>query len=73
MRHYCNPLFLCILLTFSLLSIGVRANNHLEQALRQAIANVKATVGIAVITSEGDTVKVNNEGRYPLMSVMKLQ
>ena len=72
MRHYCNPLFLCILLTFSLLSIGVRANNHLEQALRQAIANVKATVGIAVITSEGDTVKVNNEGRYPLMSVMKL-
>ena len=56
-----------------LLSIGTaRADNSLEQALRQAIANVKATIGIAVITDKGDTVTVNNEEHYPLMSVMKL-
>ena len=61
------------LLTICLFSIGtVQADDGLEQTLRQAIANVKATVGIAVITSEGDTVTVNNEERYPLMSVMKL-
>ena len=73
MQHCCNTLFLRILLTFSLLSVGtVRANNSLEQALRKTVADVKATVGIAVITSEGDTVTVNNDERYPLMSVMKL-
>ena len=61
------------LLTICLFSIGtVQADDSLEQILRQAITNVKATVGIAVITSEGDTVTVNNEERYPLMSVMKL-
>ena len=61
------------LLTICLLSIETAlADNSLKQALRQTITNVKATVGIAVITDKGDTVTVNNEEHYPLMSVMKL-
>ena len=44
----------------------------LKQRLNDAINGMNATVGIAVITGNGDTVTINNEQHYPLMSVMKL-
>lgn len=44
--------------------------------LRDSLANIAAgcpgEVGIALITDSGDTLTVNNEAKYPLMSVFKL-
>ena len=52
---------------------AVAADSHaLKQRLNDAISGLNATVGIAVITGNGDTVTINNEQHYPLMSVMKL-
>ena len=52
--------------------VPTRAGTPLEQSLPRAIASVRGTVGIAVITDEGDTLTLNNGEPYPLMSVMKL-
>ena len=52
--------------------LPTQAGIPLEQSLRRAIASVRGTVGIAVITDEGDTLTLNNGEPYPLMSVMKL-
>ena len=60
-------LVLCLLPLLPALS-----GTPLEQSLRRAIASVRGTVGIAVITDEGDTLTLNNGEPYPLMSVMKL-
>ena len=43
---------------------------HIE--LQQLVSKYDAMVGIALITDRGDTVTVNNDEHYPLMSVMKL-
>lgn len=45
--------------------------NRLETQLKQAIRDKKAEIGIAVIINGKDTVTVNNDIRYPLMSVFK--
>lgn len=51
----------------------IKAEQHLlEQQLQEAIANKKAQVGIAVILNGQDTITVNNDNRYPMMSVFKL-
>ena len=44
----------------------------LQQQLAEATNDVDGTVGIALISDAGDTVTVNDEHHYPLMSVMKL-
>lgn len=41
-------------------------------AVRDAIKDAPGEIGVALITSEGDTVAVNNECKYPMMSVFKL-
>lgn len=46
-------------------------NRNLEAQLRQAIEGKKAEIGIAVIIDGKDTVTVNNDIHYPLMSVFK--
>lgn len=46
-------------------------NRNLETLLRQAIEGKKAEIGIAVIIDGKDTVTVNNDIHYPLMSVFK--
>lgn len=46
-------------------------NRNLEVQLRQAIEGKKAEIGIAVIIDGKDTVTVNNDIHYPLMSVFK--
>lgn len=63
---------------FSCNSAG-KANNQHDATLTQlqdSIASIAkeypGEIGVAVITGEGDTVLVNNEDKYPLMSVFKL-
>ena len=46
-------------------------HSRLEGELKQAINGKKADIGIAVIIDGKDTVTVNNETHYPLMSVFK--
>lgn len=45
---------------------------ELKTAIDSLLAGVKGDVGVAVITSEGDTVVAGNQVKYPLMSVFKL-
>lgn len=54
----------------SLMSAGVCAQG-LEQKIREVIGDYQAEVGVAVIVNGTDTVVVNNDVRYPLMSVVK--
>ena len=43
----------------------------LESKIKKSIENVPAQVGVAIIINGKDTITVNNECHYPLMSVMK--
>ncbi len=60
---------LCLLLFPIIFQAG---NRTLERQLQQFAANLNAQVGIAVILNGQDTITVNNDCRYPLMSVFKL-
>ena len=53
--------------------MAVSAGNmdDLRDDLRAYVNKVDATVGVAVMTADGDTLTVNNEVRYPMMSVFK--
>ena len=57
---------------WSTIVAGSASVKALEPALRKIIDEYDATVGVAFIADCGDTVTVNNDARYPLMSVMKL-
>lgn len=59
--------FLCLIpiLLFSCQSVP------LEAQLKEAIKDKKAEIGIAVIIDGKDTITVNNDNHYPLMSVFK--
>lgn len=60
------------ILTLLFLFATAKAEQHaLEQQLREVTANKKAQIGIAVILNGKDTIIVNNENRYPMMSVFK--
>lgn len=60
-----------ILLICLLPTLLCAQNRNLEVQLRQAIEGKKAEIGIAVIIDGKDTVTVNNDIHYPLMSVFK--
>lgn len=47
------------------------SSNGLEAQIRDYLRTKRAQVGVAVIINGKDTVSVNNEARYPLMSVFK--
>lgn len=70
MNKYISTI-LSILLVFALPAIAKDKKGELEKLLREAIANKKAQVGIAVIINGEDTITLNNEIRYPMMSVFK--
>ena len=70
MNKYISTI-LSILLVFALPAIAKDKKGELEKLLREAIANKKAQVGIAVIINGEDTITLNNEVRYPMMSVFK--
>lgn len=44
----------------------------LKDSLQSVADEYPAEIGVALITDAGDTVTVNNEDKYPLMSVFKL-
>lgn len=44
----------------------------LQDSLQAVAVSYPGEIGIALITDRGDTVLVNNEDKYPLMSVFKL-
>ncbi|WP_302374701.1 class A beta-lactamase, subclass A2 [Alistipes timonensis] len=46
-------------------------DESLGRAVRAVADSVRATVGVAVVFEEGDTLVVNNACRYPTMSVYK--
>ena len=62
-------LLLCCCLT-AVLPLSAR-NDSLERAVRALTDSVRATVGVAVVFGDGDTLVVNNGHRYPTMSVYK--
>ena len=58
--------FLCLVPT-----LLFARQTQLETQLKQAVKDKKAEIGIAVIIDGKDTVTVNNDTHYPLMSVFK--
>ena len=64
MNKYVSTI-LSILLVFALPAIAKNKKGELEKLLREAIANKKAQVGIAVIINGEDTITLNNKVRYP--------
>lgn len=58
--------FLCLLPT-----LAYAQNASLETQLKETIKGKRAEIGIAVIIDGKDTVTVNNNAHYPLMSVFK--
>lgn len=46
--------------------------NALQDTLEKVAAEYPAEIGIALVTGQGDTITVNNQDKYPLMSVFKL-
>ena len=64
---------LFLILFLLVLPIVIKAEQKgLEEQLRKVIANKKAQIGIAVIINGKDTITINNDERYPMMSVFKL-
>ena len=61
---------LVIVSAVALFPVALRGNT-LETVIRSLIDSVDAQVGVAVIIEGKDTVAVNDDGRYPLMSVVK--
>lgn len=46
--------------------------NGLQDSLNAIASRCPGEIGIALLTGDGDTLTVNNEDKYPLMSVFKL-
>ncbi len=63
--------FIFISLSFIILQTTAQNNNTLRQEIQDIIQNKKATVGVAIIFDGKDTLTVNNQYRYPTMSVYK--
>ena len=53
---------------------NVSASGHgaLRDSIGQFVAGFKAETGVAVMLPDGDTLSVNNNRRYPMLSVVKL-
>lgn len=61
------------LFSLFLLLASLNAQEHsLQQRIMQITENKKAQIGVAVIINGKDTITVNNEMRYPMMSVFKM-
>lgn len=51
---------------------GQAVLENLRDSLEKIAAKYPGEIGIALLTGDGDTLVVNNETKYPLMSVFKL-
>lgn len=56
---------------FIFVGLSVRASGPLRGQIQAIIEKADAQVGVAVIVDGEDTLTFNNDGHYPLMSVMK--
>ena len=63
--------FIILLFTVLCPLLSYAQGKSLETNLREIIKNKKAEIGIAVILNGKDTVTVNNDRQYPMMSVFK--
>ena len=66
-----KKIFSLIIISHSISTLVCAQNTSLETQLSHAIKEIKATIGIAIIIDGKDTLTVNNNVRYPLMSVVK--
>ena len=69
-RQYMRTLISILWISFFPLAAAAQ-DDDLSYRLKKAIKDKKAEIGIAVILDAQDTVTVNNDDRYPLMSVFK--
>lgn len=62
-----------IFISLSLIIFQATAQNHmpLRQEVQDIIQNKKATVGVAIIYDGTETLTMNNQYRYPTMSIYK--
>lgn len=67
---YLRNFLLSLLMVGSMVSTFA-VSSDLETELRSMLENKDATIGIALIVNDNDTLTINNDERYPLMSVMK--
>ena len=63
--------FIFISLSLIILQATAQTNIPLRQEIQDIIQDKKATVGVAIIFDGTDTLTVNNQYRYPTMSVYK--
>lgn len=63
--------FCSVIVFFVLLTLGVNAQNVMAP-IKARLDGVDARVGVAVIAPDGEMAVLNNQHRFPLMSVMKL-
>lgn len=63
--------FIFISLSLIILQTTAQTNIPLRQEIQDIIQDKKATVGVAIIFDGTDTLTVNNQYRYPTMSVYK--
>ena len=71
MNKYVSTI-LSILLVFALPVIAKDKKGELKKLLREAIANKKAQVGIAVIINGEDTITLNNKVRDTLSGTKQI-
>lgn len=53
-------------------SVSASEHGALRDSIGQFVAGFKAETGVAVMLPDGDTLSVNNNRRYPMLSVVKL-
>lgn len=53
-------------------SVSASEHGALCDSIRRFVAGFKAETGVAVMLPDGDTLSVNNNRRYPMLSVVKL-
>lgn len=62
---------LWLFILFVLPLMAQEKREGLEKQLKEVIAGKKAQIGVAVIINGKDTIALNNDDRYPMMSVFK--
>ena len=68
---------ICVLLFFSCLLLSVECSNNnpadlsIEKKLTEFVKDKDARIGISVISQEGDTISINGNESFPMLSVYK--
>ena len=70
-EKYMAKQFFIFLFCFFYGAVRTLSAQNLEQSIRAYLVGKQAEVGMAVIFNGTDTLTVNNDNRYPLMSVVK--